>query len=182
MRVAIGGPVETPGIDDDAAERIAMLADPLRGRMHGDVGPQFDRPEQVGRGYRVVDDERDAMPMRDAGERGDIGGLGGRVRDGLGEDCARVRPDQQLHQGKVVDVIHKIGLDAEFGEQAVHRIDGGAVQIPCGDDAASAFRRAQQRRGDRRHAGGEGHGGTAALQCGDATFEHVECRIGHTGV
>ncbi len=39
LRVAIGGPVETPGIDDDAAERIAMLADPLRGRMHGDVGP-----------------------------------------------------------------------------------------------------------------------------------------------
>ena len=52
--------------------------------MHDDVGPQFDRPEQVGRGYRVVDDERDAMPMRDAGERGDIGDLGGRVRDGPG--------------------------------------------------------------------------------------------------
>ena len=54
-------PVERAAVDDDAAHRIAVAADELGQRMDDDVGAVLDRPHQVGRGQRVVDDQRQAV-------------------------------------------------------------------------------------------------------------------------
>ena len=58
-------PVEGAAIDDDAADRIAVAADELGQRMHDDVGAMLDRPHQIGRGQRVVDDQRQAVLVGD---------------------------------------------------------------------------------------------------------------------
>ena len=54
-------PGELAAVDDDAAERRAVPAHELRQGMHDDVGAVFDRPQQDGRGNRVVDDQRNAV-------------------------------------------------------------------------------------------------------------------------
>ena len=45
-----------PRLDDHAAERGAVPAEELGGRVDHDVGAVLDRPAQVGRGHRGVDD------------------------------------------------------------------------------------------------------------------------------
>ena len=57
---ALARPVEGAGIDDHAADRIAVAAEKFRQRMHDDVGAVLDRLHRVGRRQRVVDDERHA--------------------------------------------------------------------------------------------------------------------------
>ena len=62
-------PVEVARVDDDAADRGAVAADPLRGRVDHDVRAVLDRPAEVAaRAERVVDDQRDAVPVRDVRE------------------------------------------------------------------------------------------------------------------
>ena len=58
-------PVEGAAVDDGAAHRIAVAADELGQRMDDDVGAMLDRPHQIGRGQRVVDDQRQAVLARD---------------------------------------------------------------------------------------------------------------------
>ncbi len=62
-------PVEAAGIDDDAAHRVAVAGEELGRRMDDDVGAPFERPAEIGRGQRVVDDERDAGLVGDRGDR-----------------------------------------------------------------------------------------------------------------
>ena len=74
-------PVEGAGIDDDAAERIAVAAEEFRQRMHDDVGAVVDRADQIGRRQRVVDDQRHAGLARDRRDRLDIGDAAGGIGD-----------------------------------------------------------------------------------------------------
>jgi hypothetical protein len=60
-RIALAArPVESPGIDDHAADGVAVAAEEFCERVHDDVGAVFDGPAQIGRCQRVVDDERHA--------------------------------------------------------------------------------------------------------------------------
>ena len=58
-------PVEPAAVDDDAADRDAMAADPFGRRIHHDVGAELDRPAEIGRRKGVVDQQRDFCVMRD---------------------------------------------------------------------------------------------------------------------
>ena len=78
-------PRELPGLDDHAADHGAVAADELRRGVHDDVGAVLDRPAQVRRRERVVDDQRHAARVRDLGERGEVGDVAVRVADRLGE-------------------------------------------------------------------------------------------------
>jgi hypothetical protein len=82
-------PVEIAGIDDHAAHRVAVPAHELGERMQHDVGAMFDRLAEIGRGQRVVDDQRHAGLLRDLRDAADVGdeaaGIGDRLdEDGLG--------------------------------------------------------------------------------------------------
>ena len=81
-------PVERAAIHDDAAHRIAMAADELRQRMHDDVGAIFDRPDEIGRRQRVVDDQRKTMLVRDFGDGLDVDELAAGIGKALDEDGA----------------------------------------------------------------------------------------------
>ena len=62
-------PVELARLDHHAAERIAMARQELGRRMDDDVGAVLDRPAEIGRGQRVVDDQRNARLMGDLRDR-----------------------------------------------------------------------------------------------------------------
>ena len=54
--------------------------------MHDDVGAVLDRLAEIGRGQRVVDDERHARVLRDLGDRLDVGDHAAGIGDRFDED------------------------------------------------------------------------------------------------
>ena len=58
-------PVEAAAVDDRAADGDAVAAEPFGDGMHDDVGAELDRAAQIGRGERVVDQQRHAGRVRD---------------------------------------------------------------------------------------------------------------------
>ncbi len=58
--LAAPAPVELAGFDHDAAHRRAVAREELGHRVDHDVGAPFEWPAEIGRGHRVVDDERNA--------------------------------------------------------------------------------------------------------------------------
>lgn len=75
--------------------------------MHNDVGAEFDRAQQVRRRHGVVENQRQSVPVRQIGQRTDIGDGGVRVGDRLGEDGTGRGTDQRLDLMQVVDVLTK---------------------------------------------------------------------------
>ena len=73
LEAAGGLPVELARVDDDAADRGAVPADELGRGVDDDVGSPLDRPAQRRRGGGVVDDERQAVFVRDVGQLLDVG-------------------------------------------------------------------------------------------------------------
>ena len=82
-------PVERAAVHHDPADRRAVPADPLRGRVDDDVRAVPDRPAEE-RSERVVDDQRDPVGMGHVGDRGDVGHVQARVADRLDVDRLRV--------------------------------------------------------------------------------------------
>jgi hypothetical protein len=61
-------PVEAARFDDHAADRHAMTADELGGRVEHDVGAQAERPAEHRRGEGVVDHQRNLRLVGDVGD------------------------------------------------------------------------------------------------------------------
>ena len=87
-------PVEMAAVDDGAADDEAVAADPFGQRMHDEVGAELDRPAEIGRGEGVVDQERDARPMGDRRDGGNIKHFEAGIADGLADDELGVFPDR----------------------------------------------------------------------------------------
>lgn len=140
-------------------------------------------PKSMGRSrYGVVDDQRNAVTMREFRQSFDIGHGRARVDDAFGVDGFGVGADGRFDGGKIVDVLNEITVDAELREEVAQRVHRCAVQVDRCDDPAAAFARAHQRVADRRHAGRDGDRTDAVFQRGDATFQRIDGRIGDSGV
>ena len=83
LRKAPVVPRELPRFDEDAAHRRAVSAEILGHGMDDDVGAVLERPAQVGRRERVVDDQRNARVVRDLRDRGEIRDVELRIADRL---------------------------------------------------------------------------------------------------
>ena len=64
-RMFAAGPVEFPGVDDDAADAGAVAAEPLGKRVDDNVRTVLDRFGEVRRGEGGIDDERQAVDVGD---------------------------------------------------------------------------------------------------------------------
>ncbi len=97
VREATGrGVVERAAVDDRAADRRAVAADELGEAVDHDVGAPLERTDQVRRGHRVVDHQRDAVGVGDAGDALDVEHVVLRVRDDLAEEHLGVRLDRRF--------------------------------------------------------------------------------------
>ena len=68
--------------------------------MHDDVGAVLERPTQIGRRQRVVDDERHAGAPRDRGDGRDVDDDAAGIGDGLDEDRLGLRRHRLLEAGE----------------------------------------------------------------------------------
>ena len=74
-----------------------MSAHELGHGMHHYVGAVFDRPQQVGRSDRVVDDQRHTMLVCDLGQPFDVRDIARRVTDALAVDGPGVFVDELIY-------------------------------------------------------------------------------------
>jgi hypothetical protein len=158
-----------------AAHQVAVAADVLGGRVHDDVGAQFQRPGEHRRGEGIVDPHQHPLAVRDLDASGDIGDRHPRI--------ARAFQPQQLGAGRergfqgaeirrVGERHRDSGAVGDFMQQAV----GAAVDVAAGDDMVAAFeRRDHAMRGC--HAAGKGQGPHAALERGERGLEGFARRI-----
>ena len=80
QRELIALPVESSSVHDDPANTRAMSTHPLGQRVHNDVGSEVDRTLQDRRRERGIDDQWEAVVVRDLGHRFDVGDIAGRIR------------------------------------------------------------------------------------------------------
>src|SRR5262249_37293121 len=76
-------PVERTAVDNDATDTGAVPTNEFGGRMHDDVRAMLKGPAQVGRGERIIDDEREFMLVRDVRDSLDVEDISLGIADGL---------------------------------------------------------------------------------------------------
>ena len=127
---AAGLPVELAGVNDDAAQRGAVAADELGGRMDNDVGTMLDRADQVGRAEGVVDDQRDAVLVGNFSDGVNVGDVGVGVAKRFNIDSAGVVLNGSLDLGQIMGV-DKGRLHTERGQRVGQQVGGAAVDGFC---------------------------------------------------
>ena len=174
-------PGELAVVDDDAAERRAVSAHEFRQRVQHDVGAVLERAQQNRRGNRVVDDQRNAVPVGDLRQRFDIADVARRVSHALAEHRSRVRIDELL-DGRGMVALGESNIDAESRQEVSKQRIGGAVELRHGDDVSSALGEIEHRVVQRGLPGGYAEGLHSAFERGDAPLEHFVGRIADAGI
>ena len=105
-----------------------MAADILGQRMHDDVGAEIERPAEIGRGHRVVDDHRHAVAVGDLGETFDVDDVAGRVADRLEEHRLGLLVDGLVEAVEIVVGDHA-HLDALAREGVHEQVVGAAIEL-----------------------------------------------------
>ena len=159
-----------------------MAADELRRRLDDEVGTQLDRPAQVRRGERVVDDQQCAMGVGNPGQRRDVGNHDRRVRDRLDvEDAGRHRCELGFDRGEVGRVDER-RADAQPPELVGEERAGRAVDRRRGQDPVAGPQDRGERGVDRSHPAGEDAGRLGALDRGDCLGQGRAGRVVEPGV
>ena len=180
-KLARGLKVEAAAVDDDAADRNAVAADPLGDGMHDDVGAELDRPAEIGGGERVVDEDRNAGRMGDVRELRDVEHLEARIADGLADDQPGVGAQRGPEAVEIARLDEGRG-DAEARQGMGEQIDRAAVERGRRNDMVAGV----EQRGDgevhRGHAAGGADGAHAGFQRRQPLFQDGGRRVGDAGV
>ncbi len=144
-------------------------------------------PNSIGRiryggGHRVVDDERDAGLVGDAGDPLDVEDVVLGVRDRLGEERLRVRPHGSTPAVEVIGVLDERDLDAQLLEGVVEQVVRAAVQAGAGHDVVAGLGDVEQGKGFSSLPGGDQQRPHATFEGGDALLDRGLGRVHDAGV
>lgn len=91
-------PIEIAAVDDQSTDAVAMTANIFRGGMDHNVCAVVEGTKQIWRGKCIIDNQRNSIFFRNAGNRFDIDNVYARIPDCFDENSPR----------KVVDRFAKI--------------------------------------------------------------------------
>lgn len=165
--------VERATVDDDPRDRGPVSPKVFRRGVHDHVGAPLQGPDEVGRGDRVVDDERHTVVMRDPGNPLDVEHLRLGVGDRLREEQLGVGPHCRLPGLEVVGVLDEADLEAELRQRVLEQVEGAAIQRGAGDHVVAGLGDVEDREGLGGLAGGDQERADAALEGGDALLDRV---------
>ena len=100
--LAAGLPVELAAVHDDAAQRGAVAADELGGGMDDDICAVLNGTDQVRGAEGIIDDQRQAVLVRDGCNGIDIGDIAVGVAQSFQIDGLGVELDGILHLSQIV--------------------------------------------------------------------------------
>jgi hypothetical protein len=154
-----------------------MTADVLRRRVEHDVGAELERPLEVGRGERVVDDDDRADLVRRVGGRADVDDVQHRVRRRLEPDdpCPLVQVRGEVR----VDLLGRDeveGVSLRLVDLREHPVDA-AVDIVDADDSLAGVDEVHERR-RRADPGRESRTVLRPLERGEHRLERGPRRVG----
>ena len=121
-----GLPVEVAAVHDDAAQRGAMAADKLGGRVHHDVCAVLDGTDEVRGAEGVINDQRQAVLVGDGCNGVDIRDVAVGVAQRFQIHSLGIGLDGCFHLCKVVG-IHEGGVDAELGQGVSQQVVAAAI-------------------------------------------------------
>ena len=139
-------PVELARIHDHAANRGAVAAQKLGCRVDHNVRSPLDGPHQRRRSRGIVDDQRQAVLVRNGGKLFDVDNVELGVAERLGIDGAGLVVDRRAQAVEVVRV-DKADHDAQPRQRVVEEVVGSAVERGRGDDLVAC--RGQRGDGER---------------------------------
>ena len=149
--------------------------------MDNDIGPVFNGTYQIRCSESVVDDQRQAVPMRDLSDGIDIRN----VRIGIAEDLDingfRFRQYRPLHLCQIVS-IDKSRLDAIKRECMSQKIRGTSIDRFLCDNMLTALCEGLDRIGDRRGSGSNSQSGDAAFESCNTFFKDILGGVGKTAI
>ena len=154
-----------------------MAADELRRRMHHDVRAVLNRPNQIRRGKRRVDDQRKAVLVRHRSDRLNVDDVGVRVAECLNEDRLRVRLNRRFKRAVLKWVDKRGRYAARLRQRVRQQIIGAAVDRFRRHNMLAGLCQRVKRIADRRRAGCRRQCRAAALQRGDALLKNVLGRV-----
>src|ERR1019366_6041698 len=109
-----------------------MTANELCGRVNNNIYAMLEWLYEIRCSKRVIHDDRNAILMRDSGNRIKVQRIQARIAQCLGIDCFCVLVDCST---KIVRItaIHEAYVDAKFGQCIVEKIIGTTIET-CGGD------------------------------------------------
>jgi hypothetical protein len=121
-------PVEIAAVDDDAADRRAVAADVLGGRVDDDVDAPLDRAVEHRRRHVLsmmsgTPASRAILPTSSKGEDVERG-----IAEALAVERLGVGP-QRAAEGVGIGGVDERHLDAELGQRVVEKVVGAAVEL-----------------------------------------------------
>ena len=162
--LARSDPIELAAIDEDTAERRAVAADELRGRVDDDVGAVLERAQLIRRRKRAVDDERDLVLVRDIGDSLDVDEVGVRVADRLDVDGTRILLDGLLEDLDALRRVDERCLDTVVRERVLKEVVGAAVNRRSCDDVLAVMDKCLKRVRDSSCTRCDSNGSDAAFE------------------
>ena len=174
-------PVELAAVHDDAAQRGAVAADELGGGMDDDICAVLNGTDQVRGAEGVIDDQRQAVLVRDGCNGIDIGDIAVGVAQSFQIDGLGVGLDGILHLSQIV-CIDKGSGDTELGQGVLQQVVAAAVDGLLSHDVVTSLCQCFDGVGDGSGTGGGCQSSHAALQRSDALLEHVLRGVGQAAV
>ena len=124
---AVGVPVESARIDEQSADHGAMSGQELRRRVHDEIGAVLEGTHQPRRRERRIDEQRQAVAVRNVGHARDVEHLEPRIAECLGEQKPRLRPDRGRPRLEIARIDER-RLDAEARQRVIEQIVRAAVK------------------------------------------------------
>ena len=145
--------------------------------MHDQRGAVVDRLAQPGRGQRVVDQQRHAGRLGDAGDRLDVADDAAGIGQALDEEGFRVWRDGALEVLRIVGV-DDLRRPAELRIGVAHLLQRAAIEARGGDDLRAGRHQREQRQDLRGVARRGDSAAAAAFQRGEPGLEGGVGRVG----
>ncbi len=158
-----------------------MPVEELGRGVRDDVGTPLDRPAQIGRGHRVVDDQRQSGRVRHARHRLEIDHDAARIGEALHENRLAARGQRGAEIVGIAGIDEMAG-PAELAKRQAELRQRAAIEVARGKELVA---RLQQRGEDQELRGvarGGGQRGPSALQVRHALLQHGDRGIGETAI
>ncbi len=166
-----------------------MATSKLGEAVDDNVGAPLEGPDEVGRGNRVVDDQRDTGIVADLAHTLDVEDVVLRICQHLAIEGLRVGANGGAHLLKIVGVVDERDLDTHLRQGVVEQVVGAAVKRRAGHDVIAGLGQIEDGQGlgrlaaaDHQRTGQADGGGAATLQRIDAGFQRPLGGVHQPGV
>lgn len=175
-------PIERTAVNDNAADRRSVSADELRRGMNDDVRAVLDRSDEVRGRKRRVNDEGNAVSVRDLRDPLDVRNVRVRVAESFDVKRFRFGSDRLLYLVGVVRIDERRRYTRREGKRVREKIVCSAVNVFRGNDMLSRTGKSEDRVIDRRRPGSRCERRNAVFKRRDPFFKYVVCRVRQSSV